>query len=69
MDALQFCHYLKGVIDCAKDDKNGRIPLSVIERELSKVLTQGCGVPQHTSGAKVPITWPIYQRFDDGRFS
>lgn len=68
MDALQFCYYLKGVLECSKNSGSG-IGLEIVEKELSKVLTQGCGVSQHTSGAKIPVTWPIYQRFDDGRFS
>ena len=68
MDALQFCYYLKGVLECSKKSGSG-IGLEIIEKELSKVLTQGCGVSQSTSGAKIPVTWPIYQKFENGRFS
>lgn len=68
MDALQFCYYLKGVLECSKSSGSG-FDREIIEKELSKTLTQGCGVSQSTSGAKIPVTWPTYQRFDDGRFS
>lgn len=68
MDALQFCYYLKGVLECSKNSGSG-VGLEIIEKELSKVLTQGCGVSKSASEANIPVTGPNYQRFDDGRFS